>query len=1169
MNQLILGGIGLIVFTGFFERSFSSLTLIGIVALLAHMFRKLQKLGDRVNKLENELSLLLDQSSDVESSAGHVNKNKPSPDPVVSEDVVSDYYRRTNRSRLKHQVNDSSGQNEDPQGDTNTDSDLYVEPPESVTQSELQNSYLPDQSTPKESASNQPSSIERISKKVIGTAWDWVCGGNVFVRVGVIILFMGVSFLMRYAVHQNVVPIELRLTAVAGLAIALLLWGWAKRHKHQSFSLVVQGGGIGLLYLTIFASYSFYDMLDSTSAFLLLGVIVTLAAILAVAQNAKALALFAAIGGFLAPVLVSGGNNNYVGLFSYYTVLNLGIFAVAWFRSWRILNLTGFVFTFAIAGIWGGLSYKPEYYDTTQPFLIIFFLLYVGVSVLFAFRRSINFKDTIDSSLVFGTPLLAFSMQCQLVGDWEYGISISAFVLAAFYLVLSRLLWHLFSVRLTLLCETFLSLSVIFSTIAIPFAIDGSSTAAIWAIEGAGILWLSIRQQQFYRRIFAILLMFAAGAISAWDYFYGADNLFLGKQEYLNAFFIGTVFIAVSASFAAWMMSKQFEGKRRIESSLEFVLLCYSVIVLLAGIATQVIEFKLLANLGNSIAVIVMVVGLLYTIAADRLQWKMANWLALGYFSWLLLAIAISFNQQLRLSENHGYLIWPISIVALYYCLKKCRIVMSRTASIITHCIGGVLLAALLLWEGVWQLLLGYSLSSIVFIQLAKKYDWKEIRYTSLVYLPVLLVAFAVAVILDSDLVTLSNLGAEYYPPFRPGGVLWPMAFITYFYLLPHVRGDVARSNLSFYYAGGGLIVIMLLWLGLWPLLLGATFLCWVAYYLSSQHHWLEMKTLSLWLLPLMLLLPIIGFAFGITNPVALNSFNLEMDFIEQPGLILWPLAFVTLYLIHYLSEKSNAPAKPLTHSVSLLLLVGVSTWILSHFALLKVSFLNPWHFSILPIFGLFAIGYILKARTWPFNSYQDELSRYALIPLALATVVWSFMQFMSHAMDSPLPWVPVLNRIELIQGLILYGWYEYGRDRLKNDFGIPVKYTIYAMAGFVFLWINVDVLRFVHHWTGVEWNSRVLIERDLTQTLFSIVWSVIGLLGTFIATKSERRELWIVSAVLLALVVLKLFVIDLSAQATIERIVSFTGVGLLLTFVGYFSPVPPHKGLPAMERSQ
>jgi uncharacterized membrane protein len=59
-------------------------------------------------------------------------------------------------------------------------------------------------------------------------------------------------------------------------------------------------------------------------------------------------------------------------------------------------------------------------------------------------------------------------------------------------------------------------------------------------------------------------------------------------------------------------------------------------------------------------------------------------------------------------------------------------------------------------------------------------------------------------------------------------------------------------------------------------------------------------------------------------------------------------------------------------------------------------------------------------------------------------------------------------------------------------------------------------------------------------------------------ATRRGRRVVWLVGAALLAMVIAKLFLIDLSKVGSIERIVSFVGVGLLMLIVGYFSPLPP-----------
>lgn len=59
-------------------------------------------------------------------------------------------------------------------------------------------------------------------------------------------------------------------------------------------------------------------------------------------------------------------------------------------------------------------------------------------------------------------------------------------------------------------------------------------------------------------------------------------------------------------------------------------------------------------------------------------------------------------------------------------------------------------------------------------------------------------------------------------------------------------------------------------------------------------------------------------------------------------------------------------------------------------------------------------------------------------------------------------------------------------------------------------------------------------------------------------ATRRAWREAWLAGVGLLGFVVIKLFVVDLSGIGTVERIVSFISVGLLMLAIGYFSPLPP-----------
>jgi uncharacterized membrane protein len=170
---------------------------------------------------------------------------------------------------------------------------------------------------------------------------------NMVAKVGILVLFFGLAFLVKYAYERVHVPIELRLSAVALGAIALLFVGWRLRVKRAGYALALQGGGIAVLYLVIFAAFRMYGVLPATLAFGLLFGIAVASAVLAVAQNSLSLAVIGVSGGFLAPILASTGQGSHVMLFSYYAVLNTGIVVVAWLKAWRVLNVLGFAFTFA------------------------------------------------------------------------------------------------------------------------------------------------------------------------------------------------------------------------------------------------------------------------------------------------------------------------------------------------------------------------------------------------------------------------------------------------------------------------------------------------------------------------------------------------------------------------------------------------------------------------------------------------------------------------------------------------------------------------------------------------------------------------------------------------------------------------------------------------------
>lgn len=492
----------------------------------------------------------------------------------------------------------------------------------------------------------QPGPLDHFISKAKTLVWSYFTDGNIFVRIGLLVLFFGVAFLLRYAAEHSMLPLELRFITAALVGMGLLGAGWRLRQKNRVYALLLQGGGIGIVYITIFAAFQISNLLPSALTFLLLVTFALLTAALAVMQNARGLAIFASIGGFLAPFLASSGSGNYVGLFSYFALLNASIFIIAWKKSWRLLNLIGFAFTFLTFTTWFAFEYQREMLLPTTGFLLLFFLMYSLIGVFYALKQDHKLRGLIDGTLVFGTPVIASSLMMAMFRHYDYGIALTAAALGVYYVAVSRFLWRRAGEPLRLLAEAMLAIGVVFATLAIPYALDGHWTSATWALEAAGILWVSIRQQRNYAKWFAIVVQFGAGVLFALT---SADNM--GDTAWFNPAFMGAVFIAFGAMITSKILYDLPSGER--SRLLHGVFFVWATGWWYVGFGTQIEHY--LHGSANALLLLGALTAGALVYSNRRFEWRWNSCLLLGAALLpLLFSIALD-----AIDDGHTVLAWP------------------------------------------------------------------------------------------------------------------------------------------------------------------------------------------------------------------------------------------------------------------------------------------------------------------------------------------------------------------------------------------------------------------------------------------------------------------------------------------------------------------------------
>jgi uncharacterized membrane protein len=210
----------------------------------------------------------------------------------------------------------------------------------------------------------------------------------------------------------------------------------------------------------------------------------------------------------------------------------------------------------------------------------------------------------------------------------------------------------------------------------------------------------------------------------------------------------------------------------------------------------------------------------------------------------------------------------------------------------------------------------------------------------------------------------------------------------------------------------------------------------------------------------------------------------------------------------------------------------------------------NAWRWlgwAILPSLYLVLMA-APRAWPWPVSAHSREYRVYAAAPLALLMLGWFWLaNTFSDGSAEPLPYVPLLNPLELGLLFALFGVYAWARSavaQLAIRWG-HAGHVAQLIAGVsLFAFFTAVVMRSAHHWIGVPFELDALLESMFVQAGLSIVWTLIAL-GLMIGGHlRHRREVWLIGAALIAVVVAKLFFVELSNRGGLARMGGLVGDG-------------------------
>ncbi len=441
-------------------------------------------------------------------------------------------------------------------------------------------------------AASPPIAAEQQNKSRTNAEWEALIGGKILNRVGALAIIIGIGFFLKYAFNNNLISESMRV-AIGFAAGGLMLAGGYifKRKNFQVFAQGIAGAGIAILYLSAYSSFNYYHLVPQSVAMVLMILITAITFWQAFENDSIVIALFGWLGGFLTPILISTGQANEVGLFSYIFLLNIGLLVIVLKNEkWAIIEPLSLAATVFYYFAWSFQNYTSDKFSITAIFLTMFWFEFIALELFRIYKKERKITElhqlvSIANSIFFYCAL--YILIEPLYHEWMGVITliVAAVYVSVFLLIKSRRGEENF------LQFRYLLSAILLSVLASAIQFNDFKISIAWAIESLLLAATAARYKNEIILWSAMVLLFMAFMrfIGVNGAFYISPSVF---QFIVNQRAL-TLSVLLFSSVGSLFLVRKFEHEKSTIIKSFFSYSSISILFLLISLETKDLFFQL------------------------------------------------------------------------------------------------------------------------------------------------------------------------------------------------------------------------------------------------------------------------------------------------------------------------------------------------------------------------------------------------------------------------------------------------------------------------------------------------------------------------------------------------------------------------------------------------
>ncbi|MGK6341576.1 DUF2339 domain-containing protein [Chryseobacterium sp. DT-3] len=394
---------------------------------------------------------------------------------------------------------------------------------------------------------------------------------NILTIIGIFTLVLGIGYFVKYAIDKNWIGETARAGIGLTVGAGIMLAGHFLRKNYAVFASIITGGGIAVLYFTTTIAFREYHLFTQNTAFFITTIVTIISIALAYYYKSEVLIIFAMLGGFSAPLMISTGQSNYLFLFTYLTLLNIGMLTTSFLKHWKSVGWTSYIFTSIYLFFW----------TVKQPELlsIIFYIINYIIFYIFALQDHIK-KNTLSPWDTLMLVLINFSSIIGLIYIFHTLSYEPVIIFPLLFAGVNALLFlrEYGKKSFGFSYSIFAALTISLITIAVALQFKSHLITSVWAVEATLLLyiWKKSGHSIFKTCFYVLFPLVIIAQIMTWSEYLNKDNM----TVIFNPVFLTSLVTVTTTIVNLFLLKKINETQKQGDNFFEnvFAVISYSVI---------------------------------------------------------------------------------------------------------------------------------------------------------------------------------------------------------------------------------------------------------------------------------------------------------------------------------------------------------------------------------------------------------------------------------------------------------------------------------------------------------------------------------------------------------------------------------------------------------------